>query len=265
MNAIALYRRYFSIALQAKMQYPLSFLMITSAAFISACAELIAILALFARFDHLLGWSLAQVALLYGISKTAFSISDGVCRGFDNMAALVKSGNFDLFLMRPRNTALQVMGQDLHIPRLGSTIQSILVLLWAAVQLHVGISDSLLILLAIVGGICLFFGLVIIQGTLCFWSTESLEFMNIFTFGGSDLGQYPISIYSTWFKRFFTFVVPIACFTYFPLLTILRKEDLLLGTPWWIGWITPMAGCLFLVAALCFWNIGVRHYRSTGS
>ena len=59
-------------------------------------------------------------------------------------------------------------------------------------------------------------------------------------------------------------VIPVACATYFPGLALLDRADPL-GSPSWVPWIAPVIGPLFLFAALRVWNIGVRHYRSTGS
>ena len=68
-----------------------------------------------------------------------------------------------------------------------------------------------------------------------------------------------------WFQRFFTFLVPLACVTYFPALAVLGRDDALLSSPAWFHWTAPLAGFAFLVLALQVWKIGVRHYCSTGS
>lgn len=267
MNGLRLYLRYVSIQMQAKLQYPLSFSMLCGAMFLSSAAELIGILALFGRFDSLMGFTLPEVAVMYGIIKMSFAAGEGLARGFDQFAGLVKNGDFDIVLLRPRSTALQVAGQEIQVVRIGMFLQGLVVLVWALHTLDVTFSPARMALtgFCVLGGTSLFYGLFVIQATLAFWTTETLEMMNILTYGGADLGQYPISIYTPWFRRFFTVVIPIGCITYFPLHTILDKQEQFFGTPIWIGWIAPLAGILFLYVALVTWNIGVRHYRSTGS
>ena len=105
---------------------------------------------------------------------------------------------------------------------------------------------------------------MILQATLAFWTTEGLEIMNTLTYGGVETAQYPLSIYRTWFRRFFTFVVPLACVSYYPALAILERTDPL-GSPSAFQWLAPLIGLLFLCLCLHVWRIGVRHYRSTGS
>jgi len=96
-------------------------------------------------------------------------------------------------------------------------------------------------------------------------TTETLEIFNTVTYGGTETAQYPLSIYKGWFRRFFTFVVPLACISYFPALAILGRDDPVAGSPVWFRWAAPLVGVVFFVISLQVWKVGVRHYRSTGS
>ena len=71
---------------------------------------------------------------------------------------------------------------------------------------------------------------MVIQGALAFWTTESLEVMNLLTYGGVQTAQFPLGLYEKWFRNFLIFVVPIGCVAYFPVLAILGKPDPL-GAP----------------------------------
>lgn len=263
MNGWRLYWRYIAVVLMSKMQYPLSFAMVAIASFMASAAPLLGIYALFSRFDTLLGWHVNEIIMMYGMINLGFALSDIVVRGFDQFAALVKSGDFDMLLLRPRSTALQVAGREVHIPKLGVAAQASLVLAYAiSVFPHTFPPHHLLLIgWAVLGGACLFYGLFVIQATLVFWTTETLEVMNIVTYGGLDLGQYPISIYKPWLRRIFTYLVPVACITYFPMLLLTGQQ----GPFVWLGWAAPAAGVIFLFAALAFWQVGVQHYRSSGS
>ena len=117
---------------------------------------------------------------------------------------------------------------------------------------------------AILGGVGLFTGLFILQATLAFWTTEGLEIANALTNGGTETAQYPLVIYPGWFRRLFTYVVPLAGITYFPALAILGRDDPL-GSATWTHWLSPLGGMIFLLMALRVWRLGVRHYTSTGS
>ena len=109
------------------------------------------------------------------------------------------------------------------------------------------------------GGTLVFAGLFVIYASLCFFSTDGLEFMNIFTDGGKEFGAYPLSIYGKSVLRFCTFVIPLALVQYYPLMFILGHEKSILYM------LCPLFSALFLIPCGLLWKIGVRHFRGTGS
>ena len=150
--------------------------------------------------------------------------------------------------------------------RVGRLTQGLLVLLWSADRLKLpwSAANVALVLLAVIGGVCLFSGLFVLQAAMCFWTTESLEIMNCTTYGGVETAQFPVTIYRPWFRAIFTFVIPLATINYFPIQALLHLSDPL-GSTRWIQWLSPLAGAAFLLVSLRFWRFGVRHYTSTGS
>lgn len=265
-NAMKLYGHYISLSFRGQMQYRASFVMLSLGHFLATGIEFVAIASLFDRFKHIVGWELPEIALLYVIVNTAFSFADAMSRGFDVFGGMVKSGSFDRLLLRPRSTALQLMGQELTLRRVGRLAQGLMVFIWANQHLQIVWSAEKIFLFffAIVGGACFFFALMVIQATIAFWTTESLELMNTLTYGGVQTAQYPLSIYKAWFRKFFTFVVPLASVSYFPGLALLDRPDPF-GAPEMLHHLSPLIGIVFLWIALNIWKIGVRHYRSTGS
>jgi ABC-2 type transport system permease protein len=261
LNAIPLYFRYIGVSLRSQMQYRASFLMWALGMFVLTGIEFLGIWALFHRFGSLRGWTLPEVGLLYGAVNISFALAEGIGRGFDSFPALVKSGDFDRMLLRPRSTALQIAGQEVQLMRIGRLLQAAVVLGWSAQAVHLDWSagHAAVLLFAILGGACLFYGLFVIQATMAFWTIESLEIMNTVTYGGTETGQYPLEIYRPWFRLFFTVVIPLACTSFFPV-------KALLGRSISAGYgLAPAVGVLFLFFALQFWKVGVRHYCSTGS
>ena len=266
LNSVRLYGRYIDISIRSQMQYRASFLMLTFGHLVTTGIEFIGILVLFDRFGSLKGWQLPEVALMYGIVNIAFAITDAAARGFDMFGTMVKSGDFDRLLLRPRSTALQLAGRELTLRRVGRLSQGLIVLVWASIALDIDWTAAkvLLAFAAIAGGAALFFGLIVLQATLAFWSTETLEIVNTVTYGGVETAQYPLDIYRSWFRTIFIYVIPLATISYFPTLAILGKPDPL-GSPVYFHYLSPLVGLTFFVACLQVWKFGVRHYRSTGS
>jgi ABC-2 type transport system permease protein len=264
-----LYLHYISASIRSQMQYRLSFALQSFGQVIVCGIDFVAIWAMFARFGSLAGWHLAEVALFYGTVNVAFALADATSRGFDMFPNMVRRGDFDRLLLRPRSTAFQLAAQSLELRRVGRLSQALAVLIYALCATHVAWSAAkvALLLAAIAGGACLFYGLIVLQATAAFWTIESLEVVNTVTYGGTETGSYPMSIYNEWFRRFFTYIVPLACVSYYPILAILgHGEDPAGGGAVPVfGWFSPAVGVVFLVVSLRVWRLGVRHYRSTGS
>jgi ABC-2 type transport system permease protein len=266
MNALRLYGRYASISLRSQLEYRASFVMQAVGQFLITGLEFVGIWALFDRFGQIRGWRLEEVAFFYGTISITWALADAFARGFDMFGNIVKHGEFDRLLLRPRSTVLQLFGHELTLRRLGRFLQGAAVLLFAVATLDVAwTADRVALFVFTIGcGVCMFTGLIILQATSAFWTTESLEVWNAFTYGGVTMSQYPLEIYRPWFRQFFTFVIPLACVNYFPGVAMLGREDPL-GTSVTFQRLAPLAGPLFLLIALQVWKVGVRHYRSTGS
>ena len=111
----------------------------------------------------------------------------------------------------------------------------------------------------ILGTIVIYASLFVLNGGICFFTTQSLEIMNIFTDGARDLTQYPLSIFHKYVKNFFTYIMPLAFVNYFPLLYVIGRTENKLYM------ISPIVSILFIIPCYVVWRIGVRKYKSTGS
>lgn len=245
------------------MQYRTSFWLLTSGQFLIPLSIFAGLYFLFERFGQIKGWDFFEVALCFAIIHMAFAISECFARGFDSFSNLVVKGDFDRLLLRPRSTFLQVLGSNFEFTRFGRLLQSVLVLGWALgnISTEWTLLKGLTLVLMITSGVFIFTGIFMLAATLSFWTIQGLEVANIFTDGGREMAQYPLNIYHKWVTRFFTYVIPFGCVNYLPLLYILDKttgNDLLYS-------LSPIAGMLFILPCLLVWNIGVKHYRSTGS
>ena len=264
-DALRLWARYVALSVRGQLQYRASTIMLVLGNLLVTSVEFLAIWALFDRFGRIRGFTLAEVALLYGMTNVSFALAELFCRGFKIFDQMVKSGEFDRVLLRPRGTAFQVCAQHLDLARMGRMFQGVVVLGWAMASLGlVRLGPELALLLGtILGGVCTFAGLFVLQATMAFWTVESLELFAIVTYGGVETAQYPLSIYTDGFRRFFTWVIPLAFLSYVPGLVIMGRPERF--GPEWLAWVSPAFGVAFLLVCLQAWRVGVRHYRSTGS
>ncbi len=266
MDHIRLYGAYAAQSFKSQLEYRASLFLQMLGQFLINIIEFSALWTLFDRFGNLKGWTLEEAAFCYGLVGIIFALADFLTRGLDIAGDLIRSGEFDRFLLRPRSVFLQLLGYELSLKRMGRFAQGAFIFLWALSRLSLEWSTGkiLLILYTIPCGIAFFMGLMTIQAALSIKSVQSLEFMNVLTYGGVQTAQYPLSIYRNLFRRFFTFAVPLGCVTYYPSLIVLGKSDSLVS---WagFGWISPLAGLAFLGLSLMLFKRALSWYVSTGS
>ena len=258
-----LFFKYAKMWLKSQMVYKTSFILLCIGQFFVPFFVFIGLFLLFERFETLAGWQFSEVALLYGVTHMAFSIAEALVRGFDSFSRLVVTGDFDRLLVRPVPTALQVLGSKFEFTRIGRLLQGLIIFTWAIfnIQLEWTLLKAICVTLMIFGGVFIFAGLFIIFATVAFWTIQGLEIANIFTDGGREMSQYPLSIFTKPIQRFFTYIVPFASVNILPLNYLLDKP----GFDSVFYAFVPLMGFLFIVPALLFWNFGVGRYKSTGS
>jgi ABC-2 type transport system permease protein len=265
-DSLGLYLRLVSASLRSQLAYRADFLLGVFGVWFLCLTEAVGLWGLFQRFESVRGWGLAEVGLLYGAVNVTFAIADSMATGFDQFASQVRTAEFDRLLLRPRSPALLLLGQELTLRRVGRLAQGAVVFAWAASELGLDWSPAkLLVLLAtLIGGVCLFLALFVLQAAAAFWTQEALEVFNAFSYGGKDAGQYPITLYASWFRKLFTFGVPLSLVTYFPLVFVLGRDEPL-GSTRLMQACAPLAGPAFLLMALLLFRVGVRRYTSAGS
>ncbi|MBR0303599.1 MAG: ABC-2 family transporter protein [Clostridia bacterium] len=256
-----LYFKYIGILFKSRMQYKVSFFMTAFGQFLITFTGFAGIFFLFERFHSVKGFDFPETLLCFATVTFSFSIAECFFRGFDSFAALIKSGELDRILIRPRGVIFQVLTSKMEFTRVGRFLTALFVFIYAAPASGVrwNAEKILIVFLMIAGGVSVFSGLFMIYAGFSFFTIEGLEFMNIFTDGTKEFGRYPLSIYGRELLLFYTFVIPIAPFQYYPFLYLIGQTDRA-----WYG-LLPLTGFLFIIPALAFFRFGLRRYRSTGS
>jgi ABC-2 type transport system permease protein len=268
LRSFSLYRRLLSIHLRSQMHDRASFLMeIFSTALVNGIS-FISLALIVQRFAGIGGWSIGEIALLYGIVESAFAVMDMIFSGFDpqNFGNQVRRGLLDQMLLRPVNISLQVFGSYFILRRLGRVFQGGVVFFLALVVLNIQWTPAKLLVLGMTftGPVLFFGGLFITGATITFWTLESIEAINIFTYGGVEMASYPMHIYPGWMRSFFTYILPAIFLNYYPAMYILEKPDPF-HMPAIAPWLSLPVGIGVLALSLVFWNLGLRHYQSAGT
>ena len=260
-GALKLYGKYVSIIVKSAMQYRASFIMFVLGRFFVSFNVFLGIFFMFQRFQSVKGFSYREVLLCFSIVLLEFSLAEMYARGFDVFPSMVRQGDFDRILLRPRSAVLQVLGSRFELTRLGAFVQSIVMFVYAVWTggIRWTFSKIAALSLMLICGSALFTSMFIIGAAFSFFTLERLEFMNVFTDGAREYGKYPLGIYGKKLLWITTFLLPYALVQYYPLLYLLDRRDSILYV------FLPLPAALFLIPAYLFWRVGVRHYKSTGS
>ncbi|MFF3322069.1 ABC transporter permease [Streptomyces sp. NPDC002889] len=265
-EAIRAYGLIAAMWIRSTMAYRASFAMTALGNFAATGFDFVTILLMFTHVDALGGYSLPEVAFLYGTTSTAFGLADLVMGSMDRLGRRVRDGTLDTLLVRPVPVLVQVAADRFALRRLGRISQGLLVLGYGLANLDVewtAVKVAMVPLMLLSGG-AIFSAVFVAGGAFQFLAQDASEVQNSFTYGGNTLLQYPPSIFAKDLVRGVTFVVPLAFVNWVPSLYVLGREDPL-GLPAWLAFLPPVvaAGCCGLAALA--WRAGLRSYRSTGS
>ncbi|MFJ8753319.1 ABC transporter permease [Streptomyces sp. NPDC102441] len=252
--------------LRSTMAYRASFVMTTVGNFVATGFDFVTIMLMFAHVDVLGGFTLSEVALLYGTSATAFGLADLVLGSMDRLGRRVRDGTLDTLLVRPAPVLAQVAADRFALRRLGRITQGLLVLGYALLTLDIDWSPLKVVMLPlmVLSGAAIFGAVFVVGAAFQFYAQDASEVQNAFTYGGTTMLQYPPTVFAKDLVRGVTFVVPLAFVSWLPALYVLGR-DYPLDLPRWVAFLPPVvaAGC-WVLAGLA-WRVGLRAYRSTGS
>ncbi|MEU1022797.1 ABC transporter permease [Streptomyces sp. NPDC005900] len=265
-SGLRAYRLISAMWIRSLMAYRLSFALTALGNFAVTGFDFAAIVLMFSRVDRLGGYSLAEIALLYGTSCTAFGLADLSLGSMDRLGRRVRDGTLDTLLVRPAPVLAQVAADRFGLHRLGRLAQGALVLTYALVVLDIDWTPMKVVLVPVtlLSGAGIFGAVFMAGAAFQFVARDAAEVQNAFTYGGTTLLQYPPSVFAKDLVRGVTFVLPLAFVNWLPALYILDRPYPL-DLPGWTAFTPPLVAVACLALAGLAWRTGLRSYRSTGS
>lgn len=254
-----LYLKFLSLNLKIQMQYKYSFFLLIISQFISVIFMFLSIKFMFLKFSNIKLFSYNDVVLCFSIVNFSFSIAKCISAGFNNFSIFLSNFEFDRLLVRPRNSLFQVIISKIDLCQIGSFSISLIILLNSCLNFNWNFFKIFTLVSMLLSGVVVFVGLSIVSASICFFLIKDIEFINLLIYGGREFGRFPLKIYGHRVLNFFTYIVPVALFQYYPLLFLIEKDDNIINA------FCPLIGMLFLIPCIIFWNIGVKKYKSVGS
>ncbi|WP_432150572.1 ABC transporter permease [Streptomyces sp. bgisy029] len=251
---------------RSTMAYRASFVMTTFGNLAVTAFDFLTIVLMFTHVDALGGYTLPEIALLYGVSATAFGLCDLLLGSMERLGRRVRDGTLDTLLVRPVPVLAQVAADRFALRRLGRIVQGLAVLVYALVTLDIAWTPLKVVMLPVmvISGAAVFGAVFVAGAAFQFVAQDASQVQSAFTYGGATLLQYPPTIFAKDLVRGVTFVVPLAFASWLPTLYVLGREYPL-DLPQWVAFLPPVVAVAFGALAGLAWRAALRTYRSTGS
>lgn len=252
--------KYLGMYFKSQLEYKSSFILTCIAQLLTLSLSSFMVFILMDKFHFLDNYDIYELMLGISIVQFGFSFSECFMRGFDKFSEVIKVGGLDSMLIRPRNIYVQVFGSNIELTKLSRVLGSLVLFIIAISNIDsITWYGVLYLFLLLVGSSMIYAALFIFSACFCFKTVEGLEFMNIFTDGSREFGQYPMGLFRREVILVFTFLIPLACVNYYPISYILGKSDNI----WYL--ISPLMTFVLFIMSIITFNRCIRHYEGTGS
>ncbi|MCQ9185295.1 ABC transporter permease [Streptomyces sp. IBSBF 2953] len=260
------YRLIAGMWIRSTLAYRVSFLMTAVGGLLVTGLDFVAILLMFSQVDVLGGYSLPEIAFLYGLSAMSFGLADLAIGSAGRLGTRVRDGTLDTLLVRPAPVLAQVAADRFALRRVSRVLQGTAVFGYALVATDVVWSPQkvLLVPVMLVSGGVIFASVFVAGAAFQFVAQDAAEVQAAFTYGGQTLLQYPPTVFGAKLVRGVTFVFPLAFVNWVPASYVLGRPYPL-GLPQWAAFAPPLVASVCCAAAGLAWRVGLRSYRSTGS
>jgi ABC-2 type transport system permease protein len=257
-----LFADYFAQYAKVRVSYRGDFFVSLATSFAATVFSLLFVVTLFNKVSTIGGWRFEEILFLYGFSLIPY--------GFFNIISLnlyefgnnyIIEGKFDRVLLRPVSSLFQVLFETFRIESIQEIATGTYCMVYASHRLGIPWTPMRFLTLLFFG-ICasaIYVSVFLMLTTVSFWFEDRIgvhpPVWNMMAFG-----RYPLTIYSPVVQFFLCWIVPFGLASFYPSVRMLGRTVSPAYAP-----LVPVVAAVFLTIAISLWNIGTRHYSSTGS
>lgn len=206
-------------------------------------------------------WDYSAALVVMAYFQALRAILNGVISpSLVDLVQQIRSGAFDYVLLKPIDAQVLISASRYEPWKIIDLLFAIAIAIYAFVLRGSAPTTAQIVagLALLATGVVAMYGLWIVCASLAFWvgRLDNLMFLlgSIF-----DMARWPVAVFPTVWRLFFTFVIPVAVMTTFPamaMLGMLRPEQAL-GT---------LVGAIALLAvSRVIWRAALRSYTSASS
>lgn len=262
---IKIYFALLGVGLRSELQYRVNCLLLIIMGLIWQGTAFVFIWLILSQFHTLAGWNLGEIAFLYGFRLVIHGLTMLVFGLLQRIQLMVRQGDFDLFLIRPVPSLLQVMTYRFQISAFGDLLGGVIVFIAAIIQVNIqwSVYTILYLLLAVIGGCLVEASVKLIASSLAFRTLAVYDIIGFIDNVMGLAGNYPLTIYGNLTRFLFTFILPLAFLAYFPVTVLLKHTNELSISPLF-AFMAPLVGVVLFVLAYLLFEHELGSYQSSG-
>ena len=253
---------YFAQYAKVRVSYRGDFFISLATSFAATVFALAFMVVLFQKAPQLAGWRFEEIFFLWGFSLIPYGLFNVISLNlYDFGNNYIIEGKFDRVLLRPVSSLFQVLFETFRIESLHEIATGLLCMAWAGHQLGIHWTLPKISWLAFYG-LCagiIYVSVFTVLSTFSFFWEDRIgvhpPVWNLIAFG-----RWPLSIYSGAVQFFLCWVIPFGLASFYPSVRLLGRSV----TPQYAP-LVPIVAVAFLALAISLWDLGTRHYSSTGS
>ncbi|WP_084423048.1 ABC transporter permease [Cohnella thermotolerans] len=203
------------------MEYRLSFALLAGMMFVNNLLWLFFWSLFFNRFPVVNGWELRDVMMLWAVGAGGFGWASVLFGNFHRIAAIVSSGQLDVYLSQPKPVLLGVLASRMSVTAAGDLLFGLAIYAWVGDRSLAGACAFALGLL--ISGL-LFMGVMLIAGCLAFYLGNSEGIASQVFNSFVSLTTYPADIFRGMARIALFSIVPAGFISYLPI-GLLRDFD----------------------------------------
>lgn len=224
MRSIRIFFQMSSANLRGLMSYKVDFLVSFFAGLLSQTIGLLFLGVLFQNIPAVAGWNVYEVAVLYGYIFFAEGILTLFFQGTNGLWKQVRSGFFDMYMIRPLPINLQIYGRQTNLAGLGTAVTGLAVMFYSFWKLELSFSfwKVILFLVSLVLGAVIRVNINFASSLLSVW-IKGAGGLKGTIYDMQELAKYPLDIYPRAFRVLLLSLMPFAAISYVPATVILGR------------------------------------------
>ena len=218
------------------------------------------------RFEHINGWEFEQIAFMYGLGVISHALAVLIFIQTWGIDRLVIRGEFDRMLVRPLNVYYQFCIQRFNLIGLTDMLPGGIIFIYGVIAtgFRFSFSNTIGIVLVIIGATMIRGGVYTLIGSVGFWTKSSFSAIRVVSTLFDRAIMYPITIFNWATQALFTFLLPLGFIAFYPVGYFLDM-DMGFSIPGYMPLWTFVIGLIFMLLGRALFNAGLRHYDSAGN